>query len=68
MSDETARYLEEQLEYVVAHKDRNFGNARYCRNLFEKSITNQANRLMGVSNASKQQLMEITIEDIQKAL
>ena len=53
---------------MVAHKDRNFGNARYCRNLFEKSITNQANRLMGVSNASKQQLMEITIEDIQKAL
>jgi len=68
MSDEALGFLEKQLEYVVAHKDRNFGNARYCRNLFEKSIQQQANRLTGVSNASKEQLMELTIEDIQNAL
>ena len=68
MSGETSSFLEKQLEYVVAHKDRNFGNARYCRNLFEKSVQNQANRLTEVSNATKEQLMELTIEDIQNAL
>ena len=68
MSGETSSFLEKLLEYVVAHKDRNFGNARYCRNLFEKSVQNQANRLTEVSNATKEQLMELTIEDIQNAL
>ncbi len=68
MSDEALDYLEKQLEYVVAHKDRNFGNARYCRNLFEKSVQQQANRLNGVSNATKQQLMELTTDDIKNAL
>ena len=28
----------QRLEYVVAHKDRNFGNARYVRNVFEKAF------------------------------
>ena len=58
-------YLREQFEYAVAHKDRNFGNARYARNVFEKSIQQQANRLAGQSNLSKTQLTELTIEDLQ---
>lgn len=59
--------LKEKLDYAVAHKDRNFGNARYVRNMFEKSIQEQANRLSSVSNASKSQLTELTEEDIMKA-
>lgn len=59
--------LKEKLDYAVAHKDRNFGNARYVRNMFEKAIQQQANRLSGVSNATKSQLTELTEEDIQKA-
>ena len=59
--------MKEKLDYAVAHKDRNFGNARYVRNMFEKSIQEQANRLSSVSNASKSQLTELTEEDIMKA-
>ena len=59
--------LKEKLDYAIAHKDRNFGNARYVRNMFEKAIQQQANRLSGVSNATKSQLTELTEEDIQKA-
>ena len=59
--------LKEKLDYAVAHKDCNFGNARYVRNMFEKAIQQQANRLSGVSNATKSQLTELTEEDIQKA-
>ena len=58
-------YLKKQFEYAVAHKDRNFGNARYARNVFEKSIQQQANRLAGNANLSKSQLTELTIEDLK---
>ena len=58
-------YLKEQFDYAVAHKDRNFGNARYARNVFEKAIQEQANRLSGRSNLSKSQLTELTIDDLK---
>ena len=58
-------FLKEQFEYAVEHKDRNFGNARYARNVFEKSIQQQANRLAGQSDLSKSQLTELTIDDLQ---
>lgn len=58
-------YIKEQFDYVVEHKDRNFGNARYARNVFEKSIQAQANRLAGQSNLTKSQLTELTIDDLK---
>ncbi len=58
-------YIKEQFDYVVEHKDRNFGNARYARNVFEKSIQAQANRLAGQSNLNKSQLTELTIDDLK---
>ena len=65
LAPDAEEYLKEQFEYVVAHKDRNFGNARYARNVFEKSIQEQANRLSGRSNLSKSQLTELTIDDLK---
>lgn len=67
ISDEADDILKEKLEYAVEHKDRNFGNARYVRNVFEKSIQMQANRLEGKSNLSDRELTEITASDIEKA-
>ena len=65
MSKETEAWLKERFDYAVAHKDRNFGNARYARNVFEKSIQAQANRLADESNLSKEKLTELTIEDLK---
>jgi len=48
----------------VEKKDVHFGNARYVRNLYEKVIQKQANRLSKVSNPTRAQLMEITEDDI----
>ncbi len=59
--------LRERMDYVVAHKDRNFGNARYVRNVFEKAIQQQANRLSGRSGLDSRQLMELTSEDLKQA-
>ena len=65
MSKETEAWLKERFNYAVAHKDRNFGNARYARNVFEKSIQAQANRLAGEKNLDKDKLTELTIEDLK---
>ena len=65
LAPDAEAYLKEQFEYVVAHKDRNFGNARFARNVFEKSIQQQANRLAGQTNLDKDRLTELTVEDLQ---
>ena len=44
-----------------------FGNARGVRNLFEKAIVEQANRLAKSDNITKETLMLLTNEDISKA-
>ncbi len=65
ISQETEAWLKTRFDYAVAHKNRNFGNARYARNVFEKSIQAQANRLAGENNLDKDQLTELTIEDLK---
>ena len=67
LTPDAERYLKQRLDSVVLHKDRNFGNARYVRNIFEKSIQQQANRLSRQKNVSKAQLTELTLNDIQQA-
>ena len=65
LTKDAEEYLKERFEYAVAHKDRNFGNARYARNVFEKSIQAQANRLAGESNLDKDKLTELTVDDLK---
>ena len=65
LAPDAEEYLKEQFEYAVAHKDRNFGNARFARNVFEKSIQQQANRLAGQTNLDMGRLSELTVEDLQ---
>lgn len=64
LSPEAEIKLKSLLADAVAHKDKNFGNARFVRNLFEKTLENQASRLSAVANLSKDALMMITAEDI----
>ena len=64
VSDEAGIYLREHLEQTVAHKPKDFGNARYVRNLFEKAIETQANRLASKKELTKQELSLIRKEDL----
>ena len=68
ITKEAAAFLQEHLEHKVATKDRNFGNARYVRNLFEKTIQAQANRIAKAGKVSDEELVEITIADVKKAV
>lgn len=49
---------------AYANKDKSFGNGRYVRNLFEKAIENQANRIAYEPNLTREILISIGREDI----
>lgn len=52
------------LERKKAEEWKDFGNARGVRNLFEKFIMNQANRLVLMENPGKEDLITIKKEDV----
>lgn len=56
--------LKSLLENAVTNKDKNFGNGRFVRNLFEKILERQANRLSNIERPTLSQLKEIMPEDI----
>ncbi len=64
MSDEAAEALKTYLAYQVEHKDKNFGNARFVRNAFERTLQQQANRLSKEVNLTTQKLAKIEKEDL----
>lgn len=68
LNQEAGVYLREQLEDVVEHKTHNFGNARYVRNIFEKSIQRQANRISRMKSPKDNDLTEIKKEDLEGLL
>src|SRR5258708_1959759 len=45
-------------------RDKTFGNARFSRNLFEKIVENQANRVVSLTGADQTTLMAIQPEDV----
>jgi SpoVK/Ycf46/Vps4 family AAA+-type ATPase len=51
-------------ENKIANKDKNFGNARFVRNLFEKTIERQANRLSKEVDLTDEKLSEICTIDV----
>lgn len=56
--------LKEFFLQSVATKDRNFGNARFVRNFFEKTLERQANRLAKETNLTTEKLTEICVDDL----
>lgn len=60
--------LVNHFEQCVASRGNDFGNARYVRNLFERTIKAQAVRLASHDKADKAQLSNITADDITAAI
>jgi AAA+ superfamily predicted ATPase/uncharacterized tellurite resistance protein B-like protein len=64
LTDATRAKLLKVFEELYVRRDRTFGNARVARNLFEKSIERQANRLAVLSSLSNEVLTTLLPEDI----
>lgn len=56
--------LEKMMSYAVEHKDKNFGNARFVRNIFEESIQNQAMRLSSQPTITEEVLSKLEAGDL----
>ena len=67
ITDDAAELLKDNLNYAVAHKTKNFGNARFVRNIFERAIEQQANRLSAKRSIKDEELSLLTKEDIENA-
>lgn len=67
MTTDTQKAIKEVMTEAVANKDKNFGNARFVRNLFEKTLERQAKRLASstLSSLTEEALTEITAADIK---
>ncbi len=64
ISETAENKLKNYFNNLVDKKDKNFGNARFVRNFFEKTLEQQANRLASESNLTVQKLTEIKVEDV----
>ena len=49
---------------LYANRDEHFGNARDVRNRFEQAVARQSNRVAGLDAPTREQLMELTKEDL----
>ena len=64
LSEDATSYLKVFLSTICSKKTENFANAREIRNLFERSIVNQANRLGDLATISNDELGEIVSSDL----
>lgn len=64
LKEEAKEKIQEKIEHLSEEKRNAFGNARGIRNIFEKIMVNQANRIVNCKEMSLEQLSSITIEDI----
>ena len=64
LSPELEKWLVPAMESWTKNKDKNFGNGRFVRNLFEKAIERQSIRITQLNNPSKEELMTLTLDDL----
>lgn len=61
-------FLDSYVKEMLNEKDESFGNARTMRNIFEKSITFQANRVMGMETYNDEEISLLTKPDIMRSV
>lgn len=66
ITEDASLYLKKLFSSVTANKPHDFGNARFVRNLFEKTVEAQANRLALTSELTKEGMAEIIKSDIAR--
>ena len=64
---ELAEKLPAFFDQLYENRDANFGNARDVRNLFEKLVAIQSDRVAQMENPSREDLMAITLADFEQA-
>ncbi len=65
LDERTQAFCKASFLQLYEARDENFGNARDVRNIFEQGIARQADRVAALENPTREQLMALTVEDLQ---
>ena len=64
LSPEMDANLRAAMAFLTRNRDRNFGNGRFVRNLFERAVERQATRLSGLPERTPEMLKTLELSDI----
>ena len=68
LEDDAEQCIKEYLQKIYENREEDFGNARTIRNIFERIISYQAQRIMSLSEISDDALVVITMRDVENAV
>ena len=66
LSPEGEEWARADFKALYERRDENFGNAREVRNLFEKAVARQSDRVALLEAPTREQLMELRPEDLKE--
>jgi len=66
LSPEGEKWAEEDFKNLYENRDENFGNARDVRNLFEKAVSRQSDRVARMETPTREDLMALLPEDLKE--
>ena len=66
LDEQTEKFAKEGFQNLYEQRDENFGNARDVRNIFERAVSRQSDRLAGMENPRKEDLMALTEADLKE--
>ncbi|GFD91032.1 hypothetical protein KUL152_32580 [Tenacibaculum sp. KUL152] len=68
LDDNARQFLTKVYNIAISRKKKNFANGRLARNLFERAIIHQSNRIISENANSELALTTIQVEDIKAVL
>ena len=68
LDDNARQFLTKVYNIAISRKKKNFANGRLARNLFERAIIHQSNRIISENANTELALTTIQVEDIKAVL
>ena len=68
LAEDAESIMMDELTRMFNERDDNFGNGRDVRNLFEKIIAVQANRIVTIEDPTNEEIQTITAADVNRVL
>ena len=64
LSKDVEHWLESYIRVMTKNRGKNFGNGRWVRNLFEKTVERQSLRVVDLKDPSPEELVTIRMKDV----
>jgi AAA+ superfamily predicted ATPase len=66
LDGEAEKFAADLFDRLYRERDENFGNARDVRNLFERAVSRQSDRVAALESPSREDLMALTAADLEE--